>query len=720
MARPRKWSDDAERRQAQTDARKAKRARHEVEFVCIDGEGVGRGRDHKYVLLGAGDRTIDNGDGLKFTEIMNFLSETYYAHPGAAFTGFYLGYDFTQLFRLLPRERAWYLFTEKGIAKRQRRKMPQLGPFPVEYEGFEFDLLGMKRLKVRQTGTKGWMYICDAGSFFQASLMSVINPKRWEIPVVSEDEYAILEEGKSRRDKARLDDDMRRYNILENRVLARLMGRLNEGFNQAGIHLKKSQWFGPGQAAQAWLTQIKAPTGESIRTQASVYGQDSIHGSGRHRNVPGGSEGPGTPLLDAARYSYYGGWFEIFAHGHIPGQSWEYDINSAYPYIISTLPCLTHGQWSHDNDFHREPGPGRPLQLVSAVLQGTNARIGSMLHRCEDHTIRRPLTTAGWYWAHELRAAIRTGLVHTYRVRETWTYLACDCKPPLRGIVGLYEERLRVGKNTPAGNAYKLMYNSAYGKFAQSIGNPKYGNPFYASLITSGCRTMILDAIATHPKGTHGVVMVATDGIYFVCRHPGLDIGSGLGQWEEKCHDGLTLFKPGVYWTDATRAKIANGQDPSFKARGISAKDFAGQLSAVDNHFSRWPDEYPHERDPDGPTREGWYPKVEFTAGFSMVTCQQALQRGKWHLAGTLGHSPIPDGCQGCSGAHLIQDADPIGKRHSGYLGNDGIYWSKPFKDGGPSLESTPYDKRFGQPDPDEFGITDDGTVKDQWAQMIR
>jgi hypothetical protein len=199
---------------------------------------------------------------------------------------------------------------------------------------------------------------------------------------------------------------------------------------------------------------------------------------------------------------------------------------------------------------------------------------------------------------------------------------------------------------------------------------------------------------------------VATDGVYFTSRHSGLDIGVSLGSWEETPHSNLTLLKPGVYWDDRTRQKIAEGSDPAFKARGISAKQFAGQLAGIDDHFRQCPDRYPAERDPEGP-REGWYPKVEFQSGFSMITCQQALQRGKWFLAGAVGDQK------------LVQDADPIGKRRSGYMEN-GIYWSRPFKDGGPRLESYPYDRRFGQPDPEEYGINDDGTVKDQWAKMIQ
>jgi hypothetical protein len=330
-----------------------------------------------------------------------------------------------------------------------------------------------------------------------------------------------------------------------------------------------------------------------------------------------------------------------------------------------------------------------------------------MLHRRPDHNILRPSETAGWYWQHELDAATRAGLIDECETDESWTYHPCDCPFPMRGIAGLYDERLRVGKNSPHGKGLKLVYNSVYGKFAQSVGDPKFGNAIYASLVTSGCRTMILDAIATHPEGAGSVVMVATDGVYFTSPHPGLGIRQELGAWEQATHENLTLFKPGVYWDDKARERIDRGESPGFKARGINAKAFAGQLSAVDRHFAGWPGRYPEERDPAGP-RDGWYPKITFQSGFSMITCQQALQRRKWFLAGAV------------NDVELTQDADPITKRHSGYYEN-GIYWSRPFKDGGPGgVESVPYDRRFGQPDPEEYGINDDGTVKDQWACMFR
>lgn len=240
MPRPRLYPDKATGYLAQQERRKATRLTHNVDFIAVDGEGVGRGREHKYVLLGVGNEQIEAESGLTFDMIAGFLYEQYRKFPDTAFVGFFLGYDFCQWFKSLPESRARSLLTEPGRIARQRSSSGgNHTPFPVGYGKWEFDILGMKRFKLRPKGEKGWMYVCDAGSFFQASLMSVIDPRKWTDPVVTEEEYATLAEGKEKRDSAQLDSDMRRYNALENDVLARLMARLNQGFTQAGIRLKK-------------------------------------------------------------------------------------------------------------------------------------------------------------------------------------------------------------------------------------------------------------------------------------------------------------------------------------------------------------------------------------------------------------------------------------------------------------------------------------------------
>jgi hypothetical protein len=614
---------------------------------------------------------------------MTFLWEQFLSAPKNAYVGFFLGYDFTQWVKTLPENRARMLLTDPGKAVRLR-KIPARGLlFPVRYGGWEFDMLGTRRFKLRPEGGTSWMYINDAGPFFQTSFLSAINPAKWNEPIVTDEEYATLKTGKDRRDTAILDDDMRFYNRLENEILARLMGKLEPGFHSAGVKLKRSQWFGPGQAAQKWLTVNNVPDRNKLATPPEVE--------------------------NAARCAYYGGWFEIMAHGHIPGTSWEYDINSAYPHVASGLPCFLHGEWRAYSNYRRMPGSCASYALVHARIKGSHPRIGAMLHRCPDHSIRRPHETAGWFWEHEIAAAERAGMVDTVAVSEAIVYQPCDCPHPMDRLRGLYDDRLRVGKDTPEGKARKLLYNSMYGKFAQSVGNPKFQSYLIAGLITSGCRTQILDAIGSHLDGANDVVMVATDAVYFRSQHNLLKIGSELGAWEAKARENMCLFKPGVYWDDAARQRINDGGDPAFKARGVSARDFAGSIAEIDAHFSRWPNHYPESRDPDG-DREGWFPRISFPVGFSMVTAKQALQRNKWFLAGAV------SGRESENPPRVVQDSDPVTKRHSGTYA-DGVYWSQPYT-GWWEDESTPY-RNDNQPDPEEFGITDDGYVGDHWYKGL-
>jgi hypothetical protein len=603
-----------------------KRTETPVRFVGVDGEGMTVNGEHRYVLFGVGSQQIENPDGLRWREVFEFLYQQ--RQPHTAHVGFFLGYDFTQIFKTLPEERARMLLTSEGKALRKHR-IPGKVPHPVECADWQFDVLGMKRLRIRPKGCQcpvasckcehePWLYVCDVGSYFQASFLTVVDPKNWSYgqAIVSDDEFEILQEGKIRRSTAVLDGEMRKYNVLENEVLARVMGTLDTGLHQIGIHLSPSKWFGPGQAAQAWLKNEKVPTGEQIRSTVPVW------------------------FLEAARASYYGGWFELFMHGIVPGTSHEYDINSAYPSVIAQLPCLLHGKYSYGEGLPpREADNGLCLVYAKVWSPGMPDRlrtqhIGAMLHRDHSGRILRPLATEGWFWWSELRSAYDAGLVrwfnHGRQQALRWVmYEPCDCPPPMANVAKLYLERLRVGKKTPLGKAAKVVYNSDYGKFAQSIGDPVFGNAVYASRITSECRRMILDAIASHPDGMSGVAMVATDAVYFLSPHPRLVLSENMGEWDYTSRENLTLFKPGVYWDDDTRRRIFEGKSPHFKARGFKASDFVRQISQVDRVFEEW------EENP------GEWPSVEFEPTFAMVTALQALRRNDWTLAGVVQRGPV-------------------------------------------------------------------------------
>lgn len=637
-------------------ARTAKRAQSVPTFVGVDGEGVQVGTEHHYVLLSVGNNSFHkNGAHLSFIECMEFLYSCF--EPDATYVGYFLNYDFTQWLRTLPEERARMLLTPEGIAiRRPNNGMPV--PFPVRWQGWEFDLMAGRRFKLRPEGQQQWMYICDVGPFFQMPFVKASAPDEWidehgkHIEIATAEEQEIIARGKARRADAQFDLDMIEYNQAENRVLARMMTVMADGFQRIGVKLNKTQWFGPGQAVQVWMKEHNSHTREAV------------------------AEATPTQAMELARASFFGGWFEIMRHGHIPGTTYEYDINSAYPSVHSKLPCLLHGEWKFGKGKlpKRYRSPDR-YTLVSARVEGVNRKIGAMLHRTAKGKVLRPWNTSGVYWWHELEAAIDATLVEPDRItfHEWASYKPCACHPPMEQLANLFHTRVAVGKATPQGKSLKLLYNSAYGKTAQSVGEPKFANPIHASLITSGCRTQILRAIATHPERAHAVVMVATDGIYFDSPHPTLDIGKGLGQWEADTRENMCLVMPGVYWDDRVRSDRARAK---IKSRGVNAQALLAMIDEFDDKLRSIFDQA---------NADEW-PKVDVKMNFAMVTARQAIMRNDWTQCGFVQQGYIK-----------TLSSKPHGKRQplNSPLDEETLY-SRPWRMPETDEASTPYRGSFG------------------------
>lgn len=653
------------RRRRRTDA-------HELTFVGVDGEGVTEpDGTHRYVLLTIGDEAVHrDGKTLTFHDVCAALWEHFTLHKDAVYVGFYLGYDFAQWLRELPPERAHILLSPEGIAKRQRKVIAHAPPFPVRWNGWEFDFLGFRRFRLRPEKDQGsWLYVCDAGPFFQSSLLSALDPSAWDASVITPQEYALIAEGKARRADATFDAAMMTYNAAENRALAAVMTEVNRGLTSVGIKLSRAQWIGPGQAAGEWL-----------RMQGAQKRDELI------RTVPG-------PVLRTGARAYSGGWFETAAHGHV-GTVYEHDINSAYPAAIATLPCLRHGTWEHHRGRPAEPGT-LTLCRVSAYSQA--ATLAPLQHRLRDGRMAHPLRTAGWHWAHELTAAVAVDPHLRLQWHETWTYRPCGCPPPLRAIADLYTERKRVGKNSAHGRAIKLIINSVYGKLAQSVGGATFANPIHAGLVTSLTRTQLLYAIASTDPAN--VLMTATDAVYSTVPLA-VPLGDALGAWERQVRPGMTIQLPGLYWDDTTRHALEAGQSPKLKSRGIRAADLAAAVGTLDEQWDRF----------DG---HSW-PELDLPVAFAFVTPRQAVARGAWETAGTLLRGEV---------RHI--SANPESKRDpaSAYRDDDGRWRTRPYSVAGGSVVSAPYDARFGldaaQLAEDWDALTWDGGLTSDLHEML-
>jgi hypothetical protein len=670
-------------RESKNAARSKRRADAGVLFVGIDGEGYNTPTieyewdeidgemvevpvetiEHRFNQLAVGDHVLctPNAEQMNYDEALSHIWESAEEYRNAypdrriCLVGFFLGYDFIQIFRTLPDVVAWKLFSKAGQemrralqAKNGWKRMPKVRVGP-----WRLDMLAGKRLTICHIDhPKVTVTVCDVGAFFQTSFLNAINPHDWLDPICTDEEFEIITRGKEARGGLSTPAEILaeqaetvRYNITENLVLAKLMTRLDEGFRQNGIELRADQFYGPGQAAQKWMSNIGAPTSEELAEALP-----------RH-------------MFKITQGSYYGGWFEIFCHGHVPGITWEFDITSAYPDIIRRLPCLICGEWKPDHDG--------TLRIAKYHVRAPRGAVtGPLPHRRRDGTILRPLETRGYHWAEEVEAAERAGLVEEYvSVEDRWSFhpTACQHKSafPFKEIEDLFLERIKVNKKSPAGKALKLVYNSAYGKTAQSVGMPKFASPVYASLITSGCRTKILGAIATHPVGAKALVMVATDAVFFrshlqgaterialadrqlkretitpaeyaaflegmaAQEHPNLDMRANtLGAWEGEIKRNLTLLMPGVYWDDKARNAIANGGKLSLKSRGISARELSKYIAEIDRQFDEW-DGTTFRLDDEGNQVSEW-PHLTLYSDFGLVSLPQALERDKWYQAGTL------------------------------------------------------------------------------------
>jgi DNA polymerase family B len=498
----------------------AKRHIHR-DFVGVDGEGgnirKGDPLSHEYLLLRAGDQTLETGIPLTAYECLAFIANLPWEREYAAY---FFDYDVTMICRGLPEERIRRLLDREGRTPAPDSPRAGLPPLPVDVGPFQIDYLPHKEFRVRWRPTTGqrtdvpWVIISDTGTFFQTAFLKTI--ERWGIG--TDETRALIAKGKEQRaDFAGIDDEIRYYNGLEIEHLEDLMTQFRQTCVEVGYVPRV--WQGPGNLATAMLAK---------------------HGIPRTQDLP---DIP-SACWGMAQNAYYGGRFETTAVGPVAGPVFQYDINSAYPWACTLLPCLIHGRW-------RLSSNPKGLYVGQVRFSGkADQTLYPFPVRRKDGSIHFPRYGAGWYWSPEIEAAQRSGTKVTLH-GKCWEYVKeCECEP-FSWIPDVYLERIRLGK-AARGLVLKLALNSLYGKFAQSIGAAPYANPIYAGLITSLTRAKLIDAYSANPSACF---MLATDGI-FTGLPIELNTSTALGDWDLKVHDdGMFIIQPGLYFAGEEKPK---------------------------------------------------------------------------------------------------------------------------------------------------------------------
>lgn len=540
-------------RHEQTDKRKAARAKYRTKrkdhrqrqraervqrFVGCDGEGVGSGPAHKFVLFRMGHRELyDRGRKLKTAQLLKFITD----HPSRndVLVGFAFEYDITSiLIDATPKQRQKLIDAyaqPTGAAKKSPYwtwlrfdGLPAFGVNWLARNHLEVCIESSSRPRKAAKGSIRRIY--DTFGFFGKSFIGSL--KAWD---VGADRLALIEKLKPQRSTfTTITQEIRDYNKLECDLLAELMEKFRSTCEDCDLHPRT--WNGAGKIA-SFLH----------RTHGTVRAKDLA------KLVPKG-------VLRMAHAAYYGGRFEITRAGRLPMPVWEHDINSAYPAAMQALPCLLHGDWT------KEPGEklGALLHLDPDAIFVAPVRF-AYHHKqflCgfpfRDKTkggLSWPRLGNGVYWSNEILSGLQLGA--TITLRSGWLYhRRCDCSP-FAWVNERYLQRKALGKK---GEPIKLGLNSLYGKLAQRIGDPPYRNPIHAGLITAACRSQLNDAIrcANDPRD---IVMIATDGIYTVNHMLSrLPAGDALGTWKITLHDSLFIMQPGFYW----------GPGDLTKSRGLS------------------------------------------------------------------------------------------------------------------------------------------------------
>lgn len=484
----------------------------ERRFVVWDGEAdkddVGRSN---YILFGNSAGWEMSGRRLGTDECLRFMIDCAAASPSVIHIGFAIGFDVNMLVRDIPKR----LIVELKNTNK------------CWYEQYMLEWMPQKWFRVYDTFRKIGCKLYDGFTFFMSSAV-----KAWE-QYLGEEEKCLVEEvtkGKDQRNKftyGDLETTVRPYFRKELYLYEALYDRLRRLLAVAGIYPK--EWYGPGAIAST-----------IFQTHARHYVQ---------RDLP-------DAVIEASQYAYFGGRFEQFYTGQYQGPVYSYDIRSAYPHALRLLPDLHHGEWVHH--------VGRPPDgLQSFALYKVDFDFGADGHsdagrsylpmpfplRDVRSAIHFPSRVQGWYWGPEVIAADRW---YTFDITESWTFESTlENERPFSFIEEMYRQRMlwkRLGNQ--AQYVLKLGINSLYGKTAQRKGKdnhvkpPRWHQLEYAGFQTSYCRGAIFEALMEHPLE---IIAVETDGLF--SRVPlNLDLGEGLGQWEEEKYDGVIYVQSGLYW----------------------------------------------------------------------------------------------------------------------------------------------------------------------------
>ncbi len=511
---------------------------YDHKFIGVDGEGwTDKSGQHHYITFTVGENTLYTGEPLKMLDVFEFLT----AHPvekNLYYVSYFFDYDVTMILRELA----------QASPDEARSLFNNYEQHYLWYRHYGINYIPKKHFTLKrwtEDNTEKPITVHDVQGFYQCSFVDALN--KYEIGTKKQrDKIASMKALRGEFTPAMIKKIIS-YSELECELLAELVADIRDRGEQVCIN--PSPYEGPGPMAGRALKNYIGGAGWD-------YDKELV---------------PQTVMSMAAK-AYYGGRFEICAHGPVKQPVFQYDINSAYPAAMLQMPCLRHGKW--------KKGIHSDLYLAHISWKyGGKKRTGAAMPfpvRTKQGAIVFPESGEGWYWSAEIELAKKDS--HVIKIKSAYSYIKnCDCSPPFHWIQNLYDERqLMEKKKKGTGIILKLVLNTLYGKTVQS--RPKLGrwnNMIYGSLITSLTRAKIFEVNLHTP-----VLMFATDAVFTLKPIPKHFIYDGLGGFDLAAkYNQLTIFQPGIYFSHG---------EAKFKTRGVPKKTFREYAKKLEAISLKW------------------------------------------------------------------------------------------------------------------------------------
>jgi hypothetical protein len=266
-------------------------------------------------------------------------------------------------------------------------------------------------------------------------------------------------------------------------------------------------------------------------------------------------------VQESARHTFYGGRFELVVRGDI-GECYLYDINSAYPFALTTIPDITNGKWIYSKKINPKAKLGFFFILADVA---PTVKIAPFPFVKKNRTICYPCGKFRTYVTLDELKMVENDHRIKYKILESYQFIPNkNCNYPFKKFIEeQYDRRMKLrNEKNQLERAIKIILNSIYGKTAQKT-NRMMGNlfnPVIASSITGFARSQLYRFMREHNL-ENDVVAFATDSIAVRTKIPNLH-SEKLGEMKlDKEGNDVIFLSNGFYRFNGVWKKRGIGYD---------------------------------------------------------------------------------------------------------------------------------------------------------------